>query len=244
MFRSDHVDMGRDSLWLTRAEVARHKGPAGDRPSHPICSPVPVGPLSLETPLGQSVPHKPIVLYDLIEMRKTRYAVKRMTRLFVIMPFIPAEFLSACSTSPAVQEITVDAKAMQYQPASFGVTAGRPIRLTFKNDSGAHDFNILETPTSQKSASSESMADHDTSDLTVQPELHAATPPGGSSLIEFTPSKPGAYEFSARRPSGNELPSCRRAISTKASLSSASQVNSMSGWCRRTVCEPSRPCRS
>ncbi len=120
----------------------------------------------------------------------------RRSRLSFLTLALLAGLLSACSSSPVVQEITIDAKAMQYEPASFEVTAGQPVRLIFKNDDTVeHDFSILEIPTSHMSESSESMAGHDMSNLTVQPELHAAAPAGGSSQIEFTPSKPGTYEY-------------------------------------------------
>lgn len=120
----------------------------------------------------------------------------RLARLTLLIPVVLAGLLSACSGSASVQEITIDAKSMQYQPATFEVAAGQPVRLTFKNDDTVeHDLSIIEIPTSHMSESSNSMASHDMGGMDVQPELHVAAAAGGSAQVEFTPSKPGTYEF-------------------------------------------------
>ena len=44
-------------------------------------------------------------------------------------------------------------------------------------------------------ATSESMAGHNMSGMTNQPELHMAVAMGQTGVLEFTPTKPGTYEF-------------------------------------------------
>lgn len=114
----------------------------------------------------------------------------------VVMSLALTGVLSACSASPVVQEITLNVQSMHYQPASFEVTAGQPVRLMLANgDTVEHDLSILEMPMTQMSTSQDPMAGHDMSGMAVQPELHMVASAGGSAQIEFTPSKPGTYEF-------------------------------------------------
>jgi uncharacterized cupredoxin-like copper-binding protein len=113
---------------------------------------------------------------------------------FVSIALIGA--LSACSNSPSVQEITVDAEPMLYQPATIEVIAGQPVRLTLANgDTVEHDLSILEMPTTAMSTSQDPMAGHNMSGMATQPDLHMVASAGGSAQVEFTPSKPGTYEF-------------------------------------------------
>lgn len=107
-----------------------------------------------------------------------------------------ALLLAACASSTGPQEIKLSAKAMQYQPASFEVMAGQPVRLTFRNDDVVeHDLSVMEFPMSHMAATQEPMAGHDMGEMTVEPELHMASAAGGTGMLEFTPSKPGTYEF-------------------------------------------------
>jgi len=126
----------------------------------------------------------------------TRGKHMRLTPLGIILPAVLAGLLSACSSGASVQEITIDAESMLYQPASFEVTAGQPVRITFNNeDVVEHDLSVLEMPTSQMSESSDSMGGHDMNDTEMEPDLHVAAAAGGSGQVEFTPTKPGTYEF-------------------------------------------------
>lgn len=93
-------------------------------------------------------------------------------------------------------EIMVQASGMTYQPASIEVTAGQPVKLTFENmDTVDHDLSIMEFPMEMMGATQEPMADHDMGGMTEQPELHMAALMGQNAVLEFTPSKPGTYEF-------------------------------------------------
>ncbi len=120
-----------------------------------------------------------------------------MTKKLSLPALLATAFLlAACAGSAGPQEILVSAKAMQYQPATFEVTAGQPVRLTFRNDDAVeHDLSVMEFPMSHMAATQEPMAGHDMGKMTVDPELHMAAAVGGSGVLEFTPSKPGTYEF-------------------------------------------------
>jgi len=120
--------------------------------------------------------------------------MQHLRSFFVSIALIGA--LSACSNSPSVQEITVDAEPMLYQPATIEVIAGQPVRLTLANgDTVEHDLSILEMPTTAMSTSQDPMAGHNMSGMATQPDLHMVASAGGSAQVEFTPSKPGTYEF-------------------------------------------------
>lgn len=110
---------------------------------------------------------------------------------------LAAGFLvAACAGSTGPQEIMISAKTMQYQPATFEVTAGQTVRLTFRNDDVVeHDLSVMEFPMSHMGATQEPMAGHDMGEMAVEPELHMAAAVGGTGVLEFTPSKPGTYEF-------------------------------------------------
>lgn len=118
-------------------------------------------------------------------------------KLSFLLPLALTFALAACSgpsTTPV--EITLEATAMKYQPATFEVTAGQPVRLTLRNnDSVDHDFSIMEIPMATMGATAEPMAGHDMGAMTVDPELHMAARMGQTNTIEFTPTKSGTYEF-------------------------------------------------
>ena len=76
------------------------------------------------------------------------------------------------------------------------VMAGQPVKLTLRNnDTVDHDFSIMEIPMAAMGATAEPMAGHDMGDMATDPELHMAALMGATNTIEFTPTKPGTYEF-------------------------------------------------
>jgi len=107
--------------------------------------------------------------------------------------------LAACSGSSAPArpaEITVEAKEFAFSPAVIEVTAGQPVKLTFRNTGALeHDFSVMEFPMAGTSAATEPMGGHDMGNMTAEPELHVAAMTGQTSALEFTPSQPGRYEF-------------------------------------------------
>jgi len=88
---------------------------------------------------------------------------------------------------------------MKFLPATVEVKAGQPVKMTMRNsDSVDHDFSIMEFPMSKMSSNAEPVAGHTmggSSGMAKEPELHIAVAMGKSGTLEFTPSKPGGYEF-------------------------------------------------
>ena len=121
-----------------------------------------------------------------------------MKRKFASLLIAATIVLAGCSTSASNQpvEIMLDAANMQYQPAMIEVMAGQPVKLTLRNnDTVDHDFSIMEIPMAAMGATAEPMAGHDMGDMATDPELHMAALMGATNTIEFTPTKPGTYEF-------------------------------------------------
>ncbi|HLF01483.1 MAG TPA: cupredoxin domain-containing protein [Anaerolineales bacterium] len=112
---------------------------------------------------------------------------------------LAAAFLAACSGSSASSqplEIMLQASGMTYQPATIEVTAGQPVKLTFQNtDALEHDFSIMEIPMASMGATAEPMAGHDMENMATDPQLHMAVAMNATNTMEFTPTKPGTYEF-------------------------------------------------
>lgn len=114
----------------------------------------------------------------------------------LLFALITAGLLTACATTPKATEITLEASAMKYAPASIEVVAGQPVKLTFRNnDSVEHDFSIMEIPMMSMNSTQEPMAGHNMGQMATEPELHIAAMMGKTSALEFTPAKPGIYEF-------------------------------------------------
>ncbi|MBI5292223.1 MAG: cupredoxin domain-containing protein [Chloroflexi bacterium] len=109
-----------------------------------------------------------------------------------------AAIIAACSGSPSAgaNQITLEVSNLQYQPATMEVTAGQPVRLTMRNnDSVEHDFSIMEIPMAAMGATAEPMAGHEMGGMTADPQLHMVAAMGATNTMEFTPTKPGTYEF-------------------------------------------------
>ncbi len=118
--------------------------------------------------------------------------------------------ITACgSTAPSSElstvapaEFTLVATDIAYDNSTLEVTAGQPVKITFRNEGFLeHDFSIMEIEHSGDVSMSheEGEADehgHDMTHMDVLPDVHvAAAMQGGSSTLEFTPSEPGEYEF-------------------------------------------------
>ena len=85
---------------------------------------------------------------------------------------------------------------MKFQPTSIEVVAGQPVVLTFNNmDVIDHDFSIMEIPMLNMTSTSEPVAGHAMGHTAGEPELHMAVMMRKSGTLNFTPTKPGAYEF-------------------------------------------------
>jgi len=122
--------------------------------------------------------------------------MKPITLTLVVLAVV---LLTACGNSRSnVQELTIEATDIAYSLNQIEVVAGQPVKLTLKdNGSLDHDFSILEIPV-VTTGEAETMPGHDMSTMTDMgsgPQLHVAATAGTSNTIEFTPTKPGTYEF-------------------------------------------------
>ncbi|MBI3761672.1 MAG: cupredoxin domain-containing protein [Chloroflexi bacterium] len=130
-----------------------------------------------------------------------------MKRILFPLLLVAALALVACSGSQAQSgpsTIALKAEALKYNPATVEVTAGQPVTLMFQNaDSVEHDFSIMEIPV-QMAATAEPMAGHDMGAMTANPQLHMAAAMGQTATMQFTPTKPGTYEYFCTVPGHKE----------------------------------------
>lgn len=123
--------------------------------------------------------------------------------LFVIL------FGASCSdpgrSEPAVTDLSLVAADIVYDTEHLEAIANRPVRLTLEN-SGAleHDFSVREIDVADVHTTAAASDDHDMSHVETEPDLHVAAPPGGSSVLEFTPTQAGEYEFYCTVPGHKE----------------------------------------
>ena len=121
-----------------------------------------------------------------------------MKNYFIPILLLAAAVIAACSgsSSAGANQITLEASNLQYQPATIEVAAGQPVKLTLRNnDSVEHDFSIMEIPMAAMGATAAPMAGHDMGGMTADPQLHMVAAMGATNTMEFTPTKPGTYEF-------------------------------------------------
>ena len=105
--------------------------------------------------------------------------------------------LAACAggANENAQTLTVEAVDLGFTPTHLEVKAGEPVKLTLQNNGALdHDFSIMVFPMEGMAEETGGM-EHDMGDAAAEPELHMAVGAGQSASLEFTPSKPGTYEF-------------------------------------------------
>jgi uncharacterized cupredoxin-like copper-binding protein len=125
-----------------------------------------------------------------------------MNRLMFVPLLLITMALAACTTSSltlptpaATQEINLTAQDILYEQKTLEVVAGQPVKLTFSNQGTLeHDFNILKISVKDVKEPAGS-AGHAMGHTAEQPDLHVAAPIGQSSVLEFTATEPGIYEF-------------------------------------------------
>lgn len=120
----------------------------------------------------------------------------RMIRVLGLVSIV-ALSLAACAggANETAQALTVEAVDLGFTPTTLEVTAGKPVKLTLQNNGALdHDFSIMEFPMVGTAAETGGM-DHDMGEAGAEPELHLAVAAGQNGTLEFTPSKPGTYEF-------------------------------------------------
>ncbi len=121
-----------------------------------------------------------------------------MKNYFIPLLLLATVVVAACSgsTSTGASQITLEVSNLHYQPATIEVTAGQPVKLTMRNnDAVEHDFSIMEIPMATMGATPAPMAGHDMSGMVTDPQLHMVAAMGATNTMEFTPTKPGTYEF-------------------------------------------------
>jgi uncharacterized cupredoxin-like copper-binding protein len=118
--------------------------------------------------------------------------------IFISLLTVVAVALAACSGGVSTnggQTLTVEAQDLAFSPTTLEVTAGDPVKLTLQNNGALeHDFSILEFPMEGAAEETGGM-DHDMGEGSEAPELHVAAGAGQSATLDFTPSKPGTYQF-------------------------------------------------
>jgi uncharacterized cupredoxin-like copper-binding protein len=118
--------------------------------------------------------------------------------IFISLLTVFAIALAACSGSGSTnggQRLTVEAQDLAFSPMALEVSAGDRVKLTLQNNGALeHDFSIMEFPMEGKAEETNGM-DHAMGEGSKEPELHVAAGPGQSATLDFTPSKPGTYEF-------------------------------------------------
>jgi uncharacterized cupredoxin-like copper-binding protein len=129
--------------------------------------------------------------------------MKKLT-LFAVIAFL----LTACTSTPQAelkpQEIALQAEDIKYDVTKLEVTVGQPVRLTFTNIGALeHDFviktiavrDVNEIMMEQDSHTMDNMSGHDMGNMMSTYDLHTSVAAGGQSVLEFTPTEVGTYEF-------------------------------------------------
>ena len=116
-------------------------------------------------------------------------------RIFISLVF--AVLLTSCGgDAKPTTELTLDATDFAYSPLSITVPAGEPVLLTLKNSGNLeHDFVIekidVKTDVIQDSGSDA----HHAHGAEANYDLHFSAQVGETSVIQFTVSEPGTYQF-------------------------------------------------
>lgn len=120
--------------------------------------------------------------------------MRRFTLVF-IMFVVFALALTACGgTASRAQEVQVETTEFKFSPATIQVEAGTPVKLTLLNKGSVeHDLSVVEILLTDVKTTTDSHG-HEMSNMPIQPKLHVAAVAGKSSVIEFTPTRPGTYE--------------------------------------------------
>lgn len=126
-----------------------------------------------------------------------------MKRMIVALLIVATGILVACRSAGladvSVQKIALTATDIAYDKDRLEVTAGQPVKVTLHNNGALeHDFSIMEIPHTGEvmaEAAKGDMAGHDMSNMTMDPEIHVASPMGESLSVEFIPTTSGEYEF-------------------------------------------------
>lgn len=121
--------------------------------------------------------------------------VRRLALLLAILAF--GLLLAGCAGGGSARPagVKIEAKEFAFSPGNVEVTAGQPVKLTLQNTGALeHDFSILAIPMEGEAEASGS-SDHNMGHVAEEPELHVAAAANQNATLEFTPTKPGTYEY-------------------------------------------------
>lgn len=121
--------------------------------------------------------------------------MKRMVLLLALVAL-----LAACSggqQEETARDLSLVATDIAFDNGRLEVSVNQPVRLTLEN-AGAleHDFSVREIAVRDMHAEESEADDHAMTEDVHELDLHvAAEPGGGRTVLEFTPTEPGEYEF-------------------------------------------------
>jgi uncharacterized cupredoxin-like copper-binding protein len=100
----------------------------------------------------------------------------------------------ACGSTGDKVEIDINMTDFRFSPETIEVRAGQTLVINILNKGNIeHDFSIVEIPTASKPKVADPSHGH--SMTGPEPQVHASAQPGTKNTIEFTPTKPGTYDF-------------------------------------------------
>jgi uncharacterized cupredoxin-like copper-binding protein len=118
--------------------------------------------------------------------------------------------LAACGSgesTPPEADLSLTATDIAYDTLRLEAQVGQKVTVTLNNEGAlVHDFSIMEMPHTGEVVAGhtdEETAGHDMGD-TEDPEVHVASPAGGSNTVEFTPAEAGEYEYFCTVPGHRE----------------------------------------
>ena len=118
-----------------------------------------------------------------------------LRKIFIVVVF--AVLLNSCGGSAKpTTELTLDATDFAYTPLSITVPAGEPVLLTLKNSGNLeHDFVIEKIDVKTDVIQDSSSDAHHAHGVEANYDLHFSAQVGETSVIQFTVSEPGTYQF-------------------------------------------------
>jgi uncharacterized cupredoxin-like copper-binding protein len=118
-----------------------------------------------------------------------------LRKIFLSVVF--AVLLTSCggAAKPAT-ELTLDATDFAYNPLSITVPVDEPVLLTLKNSGNLeHDFVIEKIDVETKVIQDSGSDAHHAHGAESNYDLHFSAQVGEASVIQFTVSEPGTYQF-------------------------------------------------
>jgi len=122
-------------------------------------------------------------------------------RISSILTVVFTLVLAACGQSQSAastpQALSVAAKEFAFAPVALSVRAGQPVTINLQNYGAVeHDWSVREIEISGEAKSSgDTQSGHMMGGMGNEPKLHVAAGIGGKGTLNFTPSKPGTYEY-------------------------------------------------